>query len=582
MIAFLATILMVVRGRVVAGSVVAAAVVAAIVGSNIDGETAPEPEQVATFSFPSSDALPADAFHLRRGLLGGTLARSSIRVDQGGECFAASASHGSSRANPVTFDSDFAGCTHAFASISSGDQTCSAVATAFAAALESAGATGVVADGCDVTVTPATAAATGRARSTVRADQGLWGMQRDLAFASGATTNGTMGATGGVHLPSPCDGRVTALCIRADGGENVRLGIGDGPAYATDPAAVTIDGQCVALAVDNNARGCCVMTDPVLVDSGDDVWMFFRGSSSEMLRFREHGGTPVGRGDLVLDESLIWSELTGDSTVAFGATVDVGGGGGPFALYADVSFQYECANDGTYAGDGALDEWVGYQSTSIASADLTDPSDMADETVTFRYPVLPWTSVELAAIRQGVGTRTAGDDFGIALYLWDAGDVAEFPSLSSAALLQSIGPFGVSAAAGFNTHTLAVPQSVDEALTGGGLVATSWNCGRAGGAAATSLQFVYDENGTATDCDLVHWTDDGRAWSDFCDEQGHGVDTEYQSRESNGSTLPASDPTLEWPDPFAVDADGTTDAAPLNVPRQAIRIVRSGITAAVE
>ena len=571
-----------VRGRIVVGSVVAAVVVAAVVGSDIDGGGGSEPTQSATFAFPSSDALPADAFHLRRALVGGTLARTAVAVVQGGTCYAASISHEGSRANPVTFDGDFAGCEHAFAALSSGDQTCSAVATAVASALTSAGASGVTADTCDVVVEDATAVTVGRARSTDRSDQGLWGMQRDYGFVDGSTTNGAMGATGGVHITAPaCDGRITTLCIRADGGENVRLGIGDGPAYSTDPAAVTIDGQCVATAVDNNALGCCTLGDPAAFTSADDMWMFFRGSGSEQLRFRDHSPAN-GFGDLTSGEQLIWSGLSGDSSVAFGATVDVGGGGGPFALYASVSFVYECADAGTYPGDGALDEWVGLQSTSIVGADLTDPADMVDETVTFRYPALPWSSVEMTAIRQGVGTRTAGDDFGLALYYWDSADVAEFPSLSSAPLLQSVGLFGVSAASGFNTHTLAAPQDVSDAFMSGNVIATSWNCGRAGGAQATSLQFVYDENGTAADCDLAHWGDNGRAWSDFCDEQGFGVDTEYQTRESNGSTMPHGDPTSVWPDPFEPDATGTTDAAPLNAPRQAIRVVRAGITAALD
>lgn len=572
------------RGDRVAGVLVAGILVAGtLVGVESGDGGGGEPDvQIATFTFPSSDAFPVDSFHRRRALLGGTLARAAIRVDQGGQCYAVSISHGGSRANPVTFDSDFAGCSHAFAALSSGDQTCSAVAGVVATALESAGASDVSAEGCDVTVGDATAAATARARSTDRSDQGLWGMQRDLAFASGATTNGAMGATGGVHLSAPCDGRITELCIRADGGENVRLGIGDGPAYSTDPAAVTIDGQCLASAVDDNELGCCVLGDPIAITAAADEWMFFKGSGSQQLRFREHGATPEGRGDLISGEQLIWSGLGSDPAVAFGATVDVGGGGGPFALYAHVSFGYECSDAGTYAGDGALDEWVGYQGTSIAGADLTDPSDMVDETVTFRYPVLPWSSVNLTQIRQGVGTRTAGDDFGLALYYWDAADVAEFPSLSSAPLLQSIGPFGVSAAAGFNTHTLAIPQDVGSGFMSGNLLATSWNCGRAGGAQATTLQFVYDEDGFAGSfCDLAHWTDDGRAWSDFCDDQGNGVNTEYQSRESNGSTLPHGDPTATWPDPFEIDSTGTTDASPLNAPRQAIRVRRPGITASV-
>jgi hypothetical protein len=135
-----------------------------------------------------------------------------------------------------------------------------------------------------------------------------------------------------------------------------------------------------------------------------------------------------------------------------------------------------------------------------------------------------------------------------------------------------------SAASGFNTHTLATPVALNAALA----TTIAWNCGRAGGAAATSLQFVYDEDGFAgTNCDVAHWTDDGRVWSDFCDEQGYTVQTEYQGRASNGSTMPIGDPTEAWPNPFAIDSGGTTDAAPLNAPRQAIRVVRTGITVAV-
>lgn len=576
MIAFLATIFMIARGRVVAGVVGAAVVVAAVVGSQV--EPNPGPQTVATLTLPSSDAFPLDMLHLRRGLVGGTLARAWVSVEQGGDCFVVSIEQNGSRANPVTWESELAGCTHAFADIGDADAACADVATAVASALTSAGATGVSTSTCDVLVEGATAASTGRARSTDRNDQGVFGMQRDLAFASGATTNGAMGATGGVHLNPRCTGRILAACIRADGGENVRLGIGEGPDYAVDPTAITILAEGVATAVDNNAIGCFVPTEPVAVTSPtDDTWLLFRGSGTQQLRFREHAATPVGNGDLVSGEQLIWSALSGDSSVALGASVDLGGGGGPFSLYAHVFYVDECDDSG-YPGDGALDEWLGYQGTSIVGADLTDPADMVDEMVAFRYPVVPWSSSTMTAIRQGVGTRTAGDDFGIGVYLWSPADVPNFPSLAAAARAASVGAFGVSAASAFNTHTLASPVSINDALA----TTIAWNCGRAGGAAATSLQFVYDEDGFAgTACDLAHWTDDGRVWSDFCDEQGYSVNTEYQGRASNGSTMPIGDPTLAWPNPFAIDSTGTTDAAPLNAPRQAIRVVRTGIAVAV-
>lgn len=564
------------RARLAAATLAGAAIAAAFIAGNPPDDGG-APATVATIVLPSSDAFPLDMFHLRRGLVGGTLARAWVSVEQDGECYVASLEQNGSRADATSWESELAGCTNAFADIGDDDATCSEVATAVAAALTSAGASDALADGCSVEVVGATAASTGRARSTDRNDQGVWGMQRDLAFASGSTTNGAMGATGGAHLNPRCTGRILAACIRADGGNDVRLGIGEGPDYAADPTAISILAEGVATAVDNNALGCIVPAEPVAVTTTDDTWLVFRGAAGEQLRFREHSASPEGNGDMISGEQLIWSGLSGDPTVALGASVDLGGGGGPFSLYAHLFYVDEC-DDAGYPGDGALDEWIGYQGTSIVGADLTDPADMVDEMVAFRYPVVPWSSSTMTAIRQGVGTRTAGDDFGIGIYVWSSADVANFPSLDAAARVQSIGPFGVTTATSFNTHTLASPASVSDTLA----MTVAWNCGRAGGTAATSLQFVYDEDGFAgAACDLAHWTDDGRVWSDFCDEQGYSVNTEYQARASNGSTMPIGDPTLAWPDPFAIDSTGATDAAPLNAPRQAIRVVRTGITVAV-
>jgi hypothetical protein len=565
-------------GIVAGGIVVGGIVVGGIVGTGPE-ETGPPS---AVFTIPSSDGFPVNSFHRRRALVAGTLARAAIRVNQGGVCLAASISQGTSRANPVTYDSGFAGCTHTFASLPIGDSTCSAVTTALQTALVTSGATDVSADGCELTVANVESAAVGRSRSTNRSDQGVWGMQRDYGFTGdGFTTNAAMGATYGVHMPSPCTGRVLSLCIRGSGGQSVRLGLGRGPAYSVDPAAVTIDGQCLTAAIDANAIGCCNVLNPITIGAADSLWMFIRAQATETLRYRAH--TPGdGHGDLVTGEQLIGSALTGAPGTAFGATVDVGGGGGPFARYAAVSVVYECADAaGTYPGDGAIDEWIGYQPTTLASADLRSPADTFDAANTFRYPPIPWSGISAISVRQAVGARTAGDDFGLGIYSWSASDATNFPSLSAATLLQSVGAFGVSSANAYNVHILSTPIGVGRELLGGNAIGVAWNSGRAGGTQATTLQFGYDENGTATACDLVHWGDDGRAWSDFCDEQGYGVNTEYQARASNGTTMPTGDPALTWPNPFAIDSAPPADGTSLDVPRQAIRVVRPGITVVV-
>jgi hypothetical protein len=481
----------------------------------------------------------------------------------------------------VTFDTDFAGCTHAFATLGAGDQTCAAVATAAAAALTTAGATGVAAVGCDVTVAEVTSIIIGRPRSTDRNTQGQWGMQRDLGFAGG-TTNAAMGATFGVHINPRCNGRILAACTRADGGNNIRIGIGEGPDYAADPTAIAILSEGVATAVDDNHLGCIVPADPLPVLTTDDTWIILRGVAGELLRYRDHGATPAGNGDLVMGESLISSALTGDPTTAFGVSVDIGGGGGPFARYAHVYYVDECADSGTYPGDGAIDEWVGYQGTTLTAANFTDPSVMQNVTDTFRYPTIPWSGIQFTAIRQAIGTRTAGDDFGVAVYSWDVADIANFPSTSAATRLANLGAFGVTTASSYNTHTLASPLDVSESTMVGDSIALTWNCGRAGGAQATTLQFAYNTDSFAgSQCSLSHWGGT-RIWSDFCDEQGYGIRTQYQTNRTNGSLMQFSDPTLAQPNPFAIDSTPVADTSPLDAPRQSIRIVRAGITGVVE
>lgn len=548
-------------------------------------ETFNQPESAATsvaFTFVGSEVCPGDCFHLRRALVGGTLSRNWVSWVRGGTRYVVSFRHQGSGANPVTWETALAGATHAYCDLASGARTAAQVATAFAATAAALDGGTWVPVGAGVSSSGASSPlVAGDMDETTNATRGKWGMQRDLGWLDGSTSNGNMGATGGVHVPSPGTGRVLGLYIRADGGGNIRLGLGRGPAYAADPGPIDVLAQGVATAVDNNQLGVVLFSEPIAIDAADSLWIIIRGEASQLLRFRDVAN---GGGDLIDSEFLIWSALTGNPATAYGATIDLGGGGGPFDLRAHVGLIYELPTSGAYRNN-AIRTWWGYQGAATAGTfDATDPADMVDETVTFRAPIATTLRTgSLVQIRQAVGARSAGDDLGVGLYDEDPGDIGQFPHLVAPPLLQSLGPFGVSAANQYNTHMLASPQS----LSGIEALGIAYNCGRAGGAAATTLQFLYNEDAGGLP-NTNHWLDDGRAWSDWVDEGSYGDPqsgttptqrTEYQTRTSNGSTMPAGDPTDAWPNPFQVDSSGTPDAAPLNVPRGAFLIVCPGITA---
>lgn len=523
------------------------------------GEDSGEPQSVLSFTFTGSDPVPLDMFHMRRGIVGATASRNYVAWTRDEQAYAVSFRHEGSGADPGLADT-----LHDYCDLPDGVVTGAEMAAAFAL-------TAAALDGGVWETDGATASSEGASSPSLapdmdpddRAVRGVWGMQRDMGWLDGSTTNSNMGSTGAVHIPSPGNRRVLGIGIRASGGQQVRLALGRGPAYSTTPGAITILGQGV-VTVANNDASVHLFAEPIDVADDDELWIVFRGLSDAMLRLRDAANY---FGDLVEGEQLIWSALTGDPTVGFGATVTVGGGGGPFALYAHVFLIFE---DAPVNG---LDTWTGYQGGATAGTyDVTYPADMVDETVTFRIPLPPWSGLQAIAERQAIGTRTAGDDLGLAYFDWPLSDILEVPSLDPATLLRNVGPFGVSAANGYNVHTLATPLDLDGVEALGVL----FNCGRAGGAAATSLQFIYDENGGPDTPDVTHWGDGGRNWSDYVDEGGFWVESEYQTRESNGSAMAHGDPTAAQPNTFAPD-DG--DDFPLNARRGATRIIRPGIVA---
>lgn len=531
------------------------------------------PESSVSFTFPGSVPCPRDAWHLRRALVGGTASRMPVAWTRGGTLYAVSFRHEGQGADASAFVGALAEAEHDYCDLPDGVVTPAAMAAAFANAAAAL-------DGGTWDTDGATASSSGASDRVLSPDmdpddtsvRGMFGAQRHFGFFDGSSFNGPMGASGGVHVPSPGTGRVLGVYVRATGGGDMRLALGRGPAYAADPGPITILGQGVAEAVDGNELGVVLFAEPIAIDAADELWVVVRAEASQGFALRDHTvaeGAPVGRGDLPLGEQLIWSALSGDPTVAFEGTIDLGGGGGPYPFYAFAGIIYELA---PYANN-AIRTWIGARVGATATGvDATDPADMVDETVTFRLPI-PAT-IRAGAItheRQAVGTRTAGDDLGLAYFSEDPDDVGNFPHLVAPTLLRNEGAFGVTSANGYNVRELSSPLP----LAGVETLGVLFNCGRAGGAPATSLQFLYDENGGPALPSLDHWDDDGRAWSDYMDDGAYVLDSEYQTRASNGSTMAHGDPTAAQPDPFEID-DG--DAAPLNARRGASLVHVPGVT----
>lgn len=561
-----------VTGRVVAGAVVAGIVVtgAVLAGGGSEG--------TVEIVFPESTDFPQDIFHLRRAFVGGSLSRAWTCVDRDSDTYCVSIDHEGSRADPTVWESELAGASHAYATLGSGDQTATQVGDAICTAFSGLGIAECSNTSGTVTIEDVSNLQIGAASVYDTSLRGIRGAQRDVfGNASDPSLTGAMGGTGSVHLTAPiCNGRALGMYMRATGSANVRLGLADGPAYSTTPAAFSNGVEGVS--TNNSGLRVLLFADPDAITSGEHKWASFRGVSGgdPALVYRNHAASPPGNGDIPVDEQLLFSTTTSNpATAIYTAGVYAHGAeAGPYTIYSHIGIIYECPSGGNYPGDGSLLTEIGSHKAAPdddptgAGVAVTIAEDMDAETFVMRH-VIPW-DCDLTAIRVGVAGRSASEDLGLALYSFL--DTAA-PSVTSNPLLRGVGLFGVSST-DWQTHTLSSPLAVTEGTTLG----VTFNAGSLDGTTpTTAISVFYDANPGGDDYWATAWEDDGRRWNDMIPAGGGGLGvlTEYRTL-APGGDMPMGDPTPAWPDPFDVDA--TDDHSTENLLEHRIVVTRTGIT----
>lgn len=552
-----------------------AAAVAATRRSDNAGPFSP-PASTVSITFPSVVVFPLDDFHIRRGLVGSNASRAYFAFTQGATTYGTDTTHEGAGADCTAWNTSLSGATRIAVSLSSGAHTGAEWAAAVESALSGAGVTGVSRVGATVTIDGGSDLALAPAMTYDTSARGLWGMQRRSYGPGFDLSEGAMGGTGSVHATAPATaGRVLAVVMRATGANAVRLGIADGPAYSTTPAAFSngVEGSS-SIGTDSELR-VLRLAEPQAYASATDKWISFRGvaGGNPSLRYRAHASDPEGRGDLPSGEQLLFSTAESDPTVAIysGGAYTHGSEAGPYSIYSFVGFVYETPTAGEYAGRGDIVTAVGKHGASAAAPTATIAADMDAETFAMRHPI-PW-DCRVTDIDVDVAASAVDEDLGLSLYAF--GDVVA-PSVLGATLLYASTGFGV-AGTGTQRHTPATPIDVPA----GTILGVEFNAGNLDGTTPTdTISVNYHPDGGGQQAWLTAWVDDGRAWNDMDPNGGggYGVETEYRTRSSVGGGMPEGDPSPTWPDPFVVDA--SDDNSVRNHLQHLVHLARAGMVAA--
>lgn len=511
-----------------------------------------------TITFVDGEAYPRDLAHAWQGLIGGRYARGWRAWLDGATLRVVSFAQGGSGADPRDFVAELASAEWAEADLGSGDVTGDDVAAAFVAAAATLGSTWVQ-DGAEVSSASASDPGVEPTTWDERGDVRVHGVRRDYGALDGSTDNGPIGGTVGGHTPSPGAGyRVIAIMGRADGGNATRLWAASGPAYATNPGAMTPIAEAVET-IDNNAIAIAPLPAAAAVPD-DDLWLGMRAIAAQLLRFRYPGQNPVGRGDFGAAEEIFLDTAEDDPTVALGAGFDPGNGGGNYGLFPHVAVVLEAA---PYWADGTITAMVvGLHNDHDASVQApgptsTLPADMAHETVSLRTVTPPWPA-ELVAVEVAIAAADAGvEDMGGAIYSWSDLD---YPASTPPALLRDLGPLGI-VAAGWHHVDVSPPLEVDDEIVSLTLV-----CGELDGGAAATLSLLYDEDIGNTQVYPTSWLDGVERNDHVAYMGGLGIVAEYTTRDDAVPPSPneVADPTIVWPATLAITS---SDGQPRNLPR---------------
>ena len=515
-----------------------------------------------TLALPGSDVFPVDLFHLRRALIGGTLARAWFAFTHDVEgTVVVDFEHGGSSADPTVFETglgsnpDLTGYTRVPVDLGATTQTAAQVVAAVVAALagvgggisaaagatDSAGRVELVVSGGSALEVPAAVDITDEVL------RGMWGAQRDAwtydedgTLPTGLSQpnfdGNTVNERGSIYLGTPTTQagmggrRVRLLGAYAWGtsGAAPRLGISEGPAYSGSTTPGTFNfiaqGEVVAAGlsspaqVDGAADNIITTVFPTAVETADpNLWFQYQDSGgTPALRYRNHGQTPVGNGDFGVGQALHV-----DASVAPRSATDAFVSGytpttTPINVYMMVGAVFEMSDaNGNFHADGSMPLMVGFHGPAdhnrgsavlVPAAGVrlhVSPAALEREVTAHRFDLPEYTGdIEQVAISRVVEELAADEDSRYAAYLFTD---LEFPSTTAATLLSDTGPMGLTpptpGTGDYQRHEFNTP--IPMALGGGTrYVGHTFSYNREGGplgAGTYRLPVFMDEQGPSVD-----------------------------------------------------------------------------------
>lgn len=558
-----------------------------------------------TIRMPGSDVFPFDEFHIHRCLVGGTLARCWFAFTHGGTNYIRSFSQGptavlTSRADPTGSAGvpAMAGRSHRYVALGTTSRTPAQVVSdcITSLALDGITATDGGVDPTDsnrrlLVISGASALVMPAAVALNRYERGMWGMQRDnwgtgVSFAVTLNATGGTTGTGYVHVGNPSSqsgmsgrtGRVLGVYLWADGGFAPRLAAFTGAAYSLTPGALTTLGQGAAAGITGPGLGG-VLFDAAAFSTATNLWWTYRENVGGGPRYRLHGGTPEGRGDVALSQRLGWDTTASSSSgTAFGGTYTPTNNT-DFGIYVagGVIFELQDSN-GNYAADGSIDEWIGDQnpSSSHGTQFLAGVAFLTGETTHQRFIFPAWTAYSATQVVRAVSAVAADETSRPALYgPWSS---LTIPAGAVPALLYDSDTFGTMSA-GWNTLTFSTPIQLATAAAGGQHLSLGFNYVTTSGAAIATWELpVFLDEATGDNCWIDCWADDRTTWHDqIIGASGSralasGVQ-EYRTGPANTS-MPNVQSTQRYPNPLVTDA---TDSSPNAIALDRLRVVRAGM-----
>jgi hypothetical protein len=561
---------------------------APLAGVSLSGDAGAETS--IAFDVPGSTAYPADLFHVRRGLVGGSLARAWVAFDHDGTTYVPTIRHGGSYADPVEFVASLTGATAVEVDLGASDATPEDVADAIVLALDGEGIAAVAEEAVDgrwrVTVT-----GPGVGNLVIPPDvdtsdeslRGMWGAPRDDWGGGGdgqdLNQNGGTGGTGSVHLGQVgTAGRVIGVYLwtRTDTvATDIRLWASTGPAYSATPGQMTTLSQGRETI---QGFGCTVF-DAVAFGASDELWAHYRSNTATAgIRFRAFAQTPVGRGQLGSGEVLVWDTTASASAATAAGATYTPTADATFNIYVMIGVVFEVPDgDGNYPANGRLTLLVGDHNPDVNHGTQfdADAATLTGECTAHRIELPDWPQMRLTTLSRVVAAIGADEDSRAAVYSWADLDL---PSTTPATRIADLGPMDIDAV-GRNTLDVGDGLEIGSDAVAERTIGFTFNYIRDGGDPTTYALPVFLEP-TGDGSWLDAWTDDREAWHDYvagaCGiASGPSGVIEYRTRVSAGNTGMPTTWGATYPATYATDAsDDSPPAIPLD---QAVYIV-DGIT----